>query len=156
MQGNEVANMNALLNIWANLSEILGVVYGTGFFWTAVVLGIMQRFSLAFKFIGLTVALFVYAFGIPKLVEMLQGIFATMPAVGMIVGGTGAILTGIGSLCLFCMPMFIGQRRRMSGVAVWNWCAFLFPPLWIVAFVKATSPAKQGFPADDDATSTHR
>jgi hypothetical protein len=143
MQGNEMANFEACLNIWVNLTQIIAVLYGAGLFWSAVVLGIMQKFRPAGQCLGGALGLLIYTVSLFLLMPVMLAAFAPIPGVGMTFCIVSAVVTGLGGLCLFCLPMFILQRRGIAtiDVNVWNWCSILFPPLWIVAMVKASSRA---------------
>jgi hypothetical protein len=134
------ANIEALLNICANLTEILGLVGGGPLLilcWIPSVSGV-RGYSLNFLFLSLgmiTIGLLTPGI-INVLVEKL-GPDSLLPAVA--IGLVLVILMALASLFTFFIPAWLAVRRKKAarGWIILLNCLFFLPLSWLVAFIWA-------------------
>lgn len=138
-----ISTSEAAMNIFANLSEIIGIRYGIGFFVGAILILFLRKWSLAGKYTGLSFFFAAAGIGIPGLVNIMAGSVngnTAMTTVLAVICGILAIVVLVGGLALLALPIRVAKergRKNFRTLTILIFASLFIGILWSVALFLA-------------------
>lgn len=149
MEGsNNFANLEALCNICANLSEILALANGAPllFMWWIPQANGVHGYGLKLFLLG--VGMIALGIGVPFAISALVGSKSEAGILAALIVGVLVLLLAIGlSLMAFFLPIIfatrIRRKERKTAIIILNLLGII-PICWLIAFIMACMPDKSG------------
>lgn len=137
---NNLANIESLLNICANLNELAAIRIGASLFFAAVLVAFMRKGILVLKYGGSALLAFIIGLASPGIISLCMcllrdaknepALMALSIACAMV-----AIVLIMVAFALLYLPVYIGKKRgrNLSWIIGLSAFSILFPPLWAVS-----------------------
>ena len=136
-----VSNMEALFNIFANVSEIAGIRNGLMFLFTAFLLLFIKKWATSTKYALIGIVLICAGF-LTACIPLHQ-IFGDNGALALTAGiscGFLAFLVFVASVALLALPVRIAKNRgatSFKAITILSFLSLLLPFFWSVAVLVA-------------------
>lgn len=134
MESSQMSNFEALCNICANLSEIVGIKSGVAFLFAGFLLVWTTQKRIAFKLIIAGFVVLVVGLSVPGIVNGTYRNFAPggLPEmVGVVIYGLMAIIGLVFGIATFFVPAVVCNRRGVkftNMMAICSWVGIFLPP----------------------------
>jgi hypothetical protein len=148
MSPNELANYQAVLNIAANLTEIIGLRYALAFVCAGILLAFGKPRLLAIKFIAIALVVGLVGLAAPGAINYVVAVMIESPAKNLIpvftaLCGFEALAVITIGLALFAYPIRVARSQGKPPSKWIFWLSIgsiIFAPLWSVSLFLAYRP----------------
>jgi hypothetical protein len=140
---SNLSNLEAILNIGANLTEIAGLRTVFGLAVASFLLLFIKRWLLAAQYFGIAVALTIFALAVPGIINYLSGLWASNDALYMLlVVGSGLLgaISFFGTFAILAVPGIIAGKKKVTNnktIVSLSMLGILIPIFWGVALFLA-------------------